>query len=90
MGTAIIKMKLMPESPNADLKAIEKKAKEIILEDTKSDIKVEIEPIAFGLNAINLTFAWDENKEIDSMNDKLKSIPHVSSAEVADFRRALG
>jgi len=32
MGTALLKIKLMPESPNADLDAIETKAKEVISE----------------------------------------------------------
>ncbi len=90
MGTAIIKMKIMPNSPDANLNAIEEKAKEIIKSSSNSEIKTEKEPIAFGLNAIILTFTWNEDKSVDEINNKLKEIPEVSSAEVIDFRRAFG
>ena len=90
MGTAIIKMKIMPGSPDTNLEEIEKKAKEIITKETKSEIKAEKEPVAFGLNALILTFTWDEDKSIDNLQDNLKKIPNTSSAEVIDFRRALG
>jgi elongation factor 1-beta len=90
MGTAIIKFKIMPESPDTDLKAIEEKAKQIIKEITNSDVNVETEPIAFGLVALYLTFAFDESLSTDETEEKLKQIKTVSSVEVADFRRALG
>ncbi len=90
MGTAIIKMKIMPTSPDIDLKEIEEKAKGIIKEQTNSDIKIEKEPIAFGLTALHFLFAWDESKDTDNLQDKLKNIPEVSSAEIVDFRRAIG
>ncbi len=90
MGTAIIKMKIMPNSPDANLDEIEEKAKEIIAKETKSEIKTEKEPVAFGLNAVILTFTWDEDKSIDNLQDNLKKIQNTSSAEVIDFRRAFG
>ncbi len=90
MGTALIKIKIMPESPDTDLKAIENQAKEIILEKQGQNPKTEIEPIAFGLNAVIITFALDESKSIDEIQNPLKEIKNVSSAEVIDFRRAFG
>ena len=80
----------MPESPDTNLDEIEKKAKEIIVKETKSEIKTEKEPVAFGLNALIFTFTWDEDKSIDNLQDNLKKIPNTSSAEVIDFRRAFG
>lgn len=90
MGTTIIKMRIMPKSLDTNLGEVEKRAKNIITKETKSEIKVEKEPVAFGLNAIILTFTWDEDKSIDNLQDNLKKIPNTSSAEVIDFRRALG
>ncbi|MFA5173967.1 MAG: elongation factor 1-beta [Candidatus Pacearchaeota archaeon] len=90
MGTAIIKYKIMPLSPDADLNLIEGDARDIIKEITNSDVNVQIEPIAFGLKALILTFAFEESKSVDETEEKLKQIENVSSVEVVDFRRALG
>jgi len=90
MGTAIIKMKIMPTSPDVDLGPIEEKAKEIISKDTPSQIQSEQEPIAFGLKALILTFTWDEDKSADEMEEALRTIENVKSAEVIDMRRAFG
>jgi translation elongation factor aEF-1 beta len=80
----------MPESPNVNLKEIEQQAKEITEKNDGKNPGTEIEPVAFGLNAIILSFALDESKSIDNIQDKLKEIPNVNSAEVIDFRRAFG
>ena len=89
MGTAIIQVKIMPESPETDLDEITKKAEEIILKDSKNS-RTEREPIAFGLFAIKITFIWPEEASTDEILDKLRSISGVSSAEIIDFRRAIG
>jgi len=90
MGIALIKMKIMPESPEVDLEAVKNKVTESIREDVDSDITYEEEPIAFGLKAIIANFSLDESKQIDPIQEKLTSIENVKSAEVADFRRAFG
>lgn len=90
MGTALVKIKIMPESPEVDLNKIEEEAKKITEKEEGKNPRTEIEPIAFGLNAIILGFALDESKSIDNIQDKIKKIPNVSSAEVIDFRRAFG
>ena len=90
MGTALIKIKIMPESPDVNLKEIEQQAKKITEKGEGKNPRTEIEPIAFGLNAIIISFSLDESKSIDNIQDKLKKIPNVSSAEVTDFRRAFG
>ncbi len=90
MGTALIKIKIMPESPDIDLKDIENQAKNIISGEKGEKTKLEIEPVAFGINAIIATFARDETLESDTLLKKLQEIPNVSSAEVIDFRRAFG
>lgn len=90
MGTAIIKIKIMPKSPQDDLSLIKEKAKEIISKYTISKIQSEQEPIAFGLNAIILTFTWDEDTGTDEMEESLRKIENVNSAEIIDMRRAFG
>ena len=90
MGTALLKIKIMPESPDTDLDTIETKAKEIISEAEGKNPSAQREPVAFGLNAIILNFALDESKSIDDIQEKLKQISGVNSAEVIDFRRAFG
>ncbi|HLD97817.1 MAG TPA: elongation factor 1-beta [Candidatus Nanoarchaeia archaeon] len=90
MGSAAVKIKIMPDAPDADLIAIEENAVKIIEEDNGKIVKVEHEPIAFGLNAIIITFAWHEDAEREILEEKLSKVPHVNSAEVIDFRRAFG
>jgi len=90
MGIALIKIKIMPESPDTNLEELQKKAKQIVEENKGEKSKTTTEPIAFGLNAIILNFALDESKSIDDIENPLKKLPGVNSAEVIDFRRAFG
>jgi translation elongation factor aEF-1 beta len=90
MGTAIIKLKIMPENPETDLNEIELNARKIIEPVSVMPMRIEKEPIAFGIIALILTFAVDESLQISEVEDKLKAIPYVSSSEIIDFRRAFG
>jgi len=90
MGAAAVKIKLMPDSPDADLDEIEKAATEKIQTVKGKIAKTEREPIAFGINAILITFAWDEDEDRDKLESDLAKLDHVNSAEIVDFRRAFG
>jgi elongation factor 1-beta len=90
MGFVAIQLKIMPDSPSADLNAIEKKAEEIITSMHKTLIKVEEQPIAFGLKAILLSFAWNDEIETEKLEAKLAQIENVSSVEILDVRKAFG
>jgi elongation factor 1-beta len=90
MGTALITIKMMPESPEADLEAIQKKAKTIVEDKGGERPSTKTEPIAFGLNAVVLNFAMDESLSQDQFEEPLKEIKQVSSVEITDFRRAFG
>lgn len=90
MGKALVKIKIMPKSPDTSLGAIEGEAKKIVKEIAGTDAKTEIEPIAFGLNAIILQFMIDESIPLDGIEDHLRVIPMVSSIDIIDFRRAFG
>lgn len=80
----------MPESVETDLQAIKKEAE---IRIRKLDAKLhsaEMQEIAFGLKALILTIAWPEEKDQSAIENALRSIKEVQSAEVIDFRRAVG
>ena len=90
MGIAAVKIKLMPSSPGVNLEEIEKKAKKILEEKEVKNPQFEKQAIAFGLNALIILFAWPEEKELEELENDLKKIEDVKSAEVTDIRRAIG
>lgn len=92
MAQVVATIKIMPESPDINLSAIEIKAKEKILKFSSSkDIRAEQEPIAFGLKALKLIFVMDENKgSPDALEEDLRSLEGVNSVETIDVRRAIG
>jgi len=91
MADVVITLRIMPENSETDLKAIEEKAKIFIAEYGGEVGKVEIEPIAFGLKALNLIFVSNEDiGSTDRLEQNVSSIEGVSSAEVIDVRRAIG
>lgn len=91
MAIAALKIKILPDSPEADLKILEEKAKEIVEKFENAKLhKTEQEEIAFGLKALILTIAWPEHLEQYLLEEKLKTLEHVDSVEVIDFRRAVG
>lgn len=92
MANAIVTIKIMPEDPSIDLKKIEHQAlKEIEHFAGKGDTKIEIEPIAFGLKAIKITFIVDEKLGgPDVLERKIEEIEGVNSVETIDVRRAIG
>jgi len=92
MASVVITIKIMPESPETDLKEIEKSSKEYIKSFTgETEIRVEEENIAFGLIALKITFVMNESKgNIDHLEDQLRNIDGVNSVEVIDVRRTIG
>ena len=87
MGTAGIKIKIMPDSPNANLDEIQKKAKKLVEKNGGRNREYEIQPIAFGLNAIIVFFEWPEEKELENIEQRLSKIKSVSSVQVIDMRK---
>ena len=91
MGTAALKIKLMPESSDSDLEAIKQKAKELAIKHNKVLVhSIEEENIAFGLKAVIITLVWPEELEQSVIEDEFAKIPQVNSVEVIDFRRVVG
>jgi elongation factor 1-beta len=92
MANVIITMKIMPESPDSDLSAIEVEAKKKIEGFAgEGDMKVEQEPVAFGLKALKILFVMDESKgSTESLEKEVSGIAGVNSVEITDVRRAIG
>ena len=92
MAKAIVTLKIMPESPDIDLSKISPQIEaKINAFAGEGDRKKEIEPIAFGLNALKIIFVMDENKgSTEPLEKDISGIEGVQSVEVVDVRRAIG
>lgn len=90
MATSILKIKIMPASPETDLEKIKEEAKKEIEKLSAKLHGTETEPIAFGLKALILTILWPEDKALDLIESALGKIEDVNSVQVIDFRRAFG
>jgi elongation factor 1-beta len=90
MAIVAVIVKIMPDSPDADLNAIKVEAEKILKKDGALNISFEEKPVAFGLIAVMVKFAWPEQKDSSVYEDKLAKIKEVSSATTDDYRRAFG
>ena len=92
MADVVITFRIMPQSPMVDLSKIEAHIKNEIADFCASkEFKTQIEPIAFGLKALNIIFVMDENKgSTEKLENKISQIDGVESVEVTDVRRAIG
>ena len=89
-GIVAVIIKILPDSPDANLKAIEQEAKKTLEKQGAKNLSFKEEPIAFGIKAIKAKFAWPEEKSTDIIEATLQKISHVSSTQIEDYRRAFG
>ena len=92
MASVVVTLRIMPNDTSIYLHNIESHAKEEIINFCNSkEFKTSIEPIAFGLKALNIIFVMDESKgSTEKLEEKIKLIDGVESVEVTDVRRAIG
>jgi elongation factor 1-beta len=90
MGMVILIVKLMPESPSANLENIKETAQKLMEHEGAKSISFEEKPIAFGLKAIMLKMVMPEEKGTDIVESKLSTVNEVSSVTIEDYRRAFG
>jgi translation elongation factor aEF-1 beta len=92
MGTAITTLTIMPESPSIDLKHIEHEALKLITAFSDDRQKrVDIKPVAFGLQSVNIVFLMDEKKGgTEALEAQISEIDGVQSVECTDVRRIIG
>jgi elongation factor 1-beta len=89
MGTVLIKIRLMPESPSVDLDKLKIEATKVIESKKGKNPRFEEEPIAFGLSALNVFFQLAESDPLDPIEEALGKMNNVNSAQVTDMRRAI-
>ena len=80
----------MPSSPEVNLEGIKEKAKTTVEKGKGRNCTFEEEPIAFGLKALIVSFDIDEEQELEPIEEGLKNIENINSAQVIDMRRAFG
>ncbi len=93
MAQAIVTLKIMPESPDVDLDAVQKTAEEKVdsFVGEAAEKRFAVEPVAFGLKALKITFVMDEAKgSTEALEEEISSIEGVNSVDVVDVRRAVG
>lgn len=96
MADVIVTLKVMPSGPDKDFEKMQKDIKEMVdaFVDEKhkgGEIRVEEEPIGFGLKALKFTFVYEEsNGTTDSLEEDIQKHEDVESVETVDCRRALG
>ncbi len=91
MADVIVTLKIMPDSPDADLEKIKDKAKLLITEFGGEVGKEEEQPVAFGIKALVLIFVMkEETGSTEPLEENIKNISAVQSVDVTDVRRAIG
>lgn len=91
MGDALVELKVMPESPEVDFEALKAFCEEKALEKSSKDqVKIEEEPVAFGLKAIKIVFLVEEDEGgLDDFEDMLREHDDVRDAETLSVSRTL-
>jgi len=89
IGTALFKIKLMPEDTSIDLKQLQEGAVQAIKNAGGESTGFEEQEIAFGLKAIIASVRLTEDKDGEVLEAKLAKVAGVSSVEVIDYRRAV-
>ncbi|QQG39122.1 MAG: elongation factor 1-beta [Candidatus Woesearchaeota archaeon] len=91
MATVVVTLNVMPKDVETSLSNLENSVKEAVKEFDVEVDRVIKEPIAFGLHVLKFLFLWDENKGgTDDLEEKVRTLEDVASAEVSDVRRAIG
>jgi translation elongation factor aEF-1 beta len=89
IGTALFKIKIMPEDTSVDLVKVQSDAVGVIEMSGGKSTGFEVQEIAFGLKAVIASIRLTEDKSGEILEANLAKISGVSSVEVIDYRRAV-
>jgi elongation factor 1-beta len=82
MGDVALIVKIMPESPEVDLKALEERIRTTVPETRD----VQKEPIGFGLSALKVAIIVPDSAGApEKVEDALRAIQDVESAEIVSL-----
>jgi len=92
MANVVVTLRIMPTSPEVDLKKLETEVKaKIHAFCGEEQFKVEIIPIAFGLKAMQIMFVMNEKRgDTEPLEKAIGQVTGVNSVEVTDVRRTIG
>lgn len=91
MATVIVTMRIMPEHAGIDFTMLKQKATDIINSSGARVEGIEEEPVAFGLKALKLHYAVDENQgDTEQLEKKLSEVEGIQSVSVVSVGRAIG
>lgn len=89
MGEVLATIKIMPEGPEVDLEQMKQDIQAAIPEGTEFH-KIEEEPIAFGLVALNVMVIVDDGEGgTEQAEENLAKISGVSNVTVTDVGRLM-
>jgi len=85
MGDAAVRMKVMPESADLDLKALAEQIKKAVPSFARLHAIQEM-PIAFGLKALIVVTIMNDKggRSPDEIEDAVRRVPGVESVEVEE------
>ena len=81
MGEVAVTIKVFPENPEK-LEDVKKAVGELV-----KVVKVQEEPIGFGLIAAVITFVMEDAGGMDEIEEKISALPEVSQVQVVDLSR---
>ena len=91
MTYVIVAIKLVPTGVEVDLEKIKIACVKEIQDYNGRWLSDEVQPIAYGLNALKIIFSYDESRGgTDEIEARLARIENVQSVDVIDVRRAIG
>jgi translation elongation factor aEF-1 beta len=81
MGDVAVKIKVYPENPDK-LEEVKTEVSELV-----KVVKIEEEPIGFGLIAAVVTFVMEDGGGLDELEEKIAALPNVSQVQVVGMDR---
>ncbi|MDL2246323.1 elongation factor 1-beta [Methanobrevibacter sp. OttesenSCG-928-K11] len=89
MSEVVATMKVMPETVEVDLEELKADIQAAMPEDAELH-KIDEEPIAFGLVALNVMFIIEDGEGgTEPTEEAIGKLPNVASVEVTDTRRLM-
>ncbi len=89
VGEVAVQIKVMPDSPEVDLKKLRDRIKSTV-SDSGRMYACEVQPIAFGLKALLVTFiVEDKEGGSEALEEAISNVDDVESVQVVAVTRML-